>query len=252
MGTNMTYRVALDNKSKQEKGAMAVTWMDAAGRQGIPSSFIINKQGKVAWIGHPMEMDEKLWGDILNDKYDLAKAAAEYQKANESQQQLQDLSMKLRAAVNGQNWDEANSVVDQMAKLQPDNSVSPQLMKMNLLLMQKKYEEAYKVAAALSDAHPEQAELQNMMAWTIAAQPGLDKRDLALAQKMAERANKATEGKVPSVLDTLARTQFMNGKKEEAIATQQKAVNLAEAEQATELKATLQSYKDGKLPDVTH
>src|SRR6201999_200289 len=36
MGTNMTYRVALDDKSNDTKGAMAATWMEAAGRNGIP------------------------------------------------------------------------------------------------------------------------------------------------------------------------------------------------------------------------
>ena len=37
MGTNMTYRVALDDKSKVENGAMATTWLDAAGQNGIPT-----------------------------------------------------------------------------------------------------------------------------------------------------------------------------------------------------------------------
>ena len=40
-------------------GAMAKTWMDAAEENGIPTAFIIH-DGKIAWIGHPMEMDEPL------------------------------------------------------------------------------------------------------------------------------------------------------------------------------------------------
>jgi len=248
MGTNMTYRVALDDKSKIEKGAMAITWMEAAGRNGIPSAFVVNKQGKVSWIGHPMEMTEKLWEDILSDKYDVAKAAADYEKAQAGEKQVEELSGKLRAAVTAEKWDEANSIVDEMAKASPENSISPQMMKMNILLMQKKYDEAYKVAGALSDAHPDEARLQLAMAWTIAAQPGLEKRDTVLAEKMAERANKASGGKEPSVLEVLARIQFMNGKKDAAIATEQKAVDAAPADAADPLKTNLQSYKDGKLP----
>ena len=59
MGDKMTYRVALDDKSKEKKGAMAVAWMDAAGQNGIPTAFLINTSGKIAWIGHPMRLEEK-------------------------------------------------------------------------------------------------------------------------------------------------------------------------------------------------
>jgi thiol-disulfide isomerase/thioredoxin len=255
MGSDMTYRVALDDKSKMDKGAMAVTWMDAAGRDGIPSAFVVNKQGKIAWIGHPMEMTEKLWDEILSDKYDMAKAAADYEKEaakaekeQASQQEMQALSAKLTKAVQDQKWDEANGVVDEIAKLNPEDAISPQLVRMKLLLMQKKYDDAYKVAGSLSDANPDEARLQLAMAWTIVAQPGLERRDTVLAEKMAERANKAEEGKNPSVLEVLARTQFMNGKKDAAIATEQKALDLVPANQSAPLKTNLQSYKDGKLP----
>src|SRR5262252_8981907 len=37
MGEKMTYRVVMDDKSQEKKGVMAITWMDAAGRNGIPS-----------------------------------------------------------------------------------------------------------------------------------------------------------------------------------------------------------------------
>jgi thiol-disulfide isomerase/thioredoxin len=58
MGSKMTYRVALDDKQESKQGQMAVTWMEAAGRDGIPSAFLVNKQGKVAWIGHPMQLKD--------------------------------------------------------------------------------------------------------------------------------------------------------------------------------------------------
>jgi thiol-disulfide isomerase/thioredoxin len=59
MGDKMTYRVALDTQAGGE-GAMARTWMQAAGQNGIPASFIIGGDGKIAWIGHPMQMDAPL------------------------------------------------------------------------------------------------------------------------------------------------------------------------------------------------
>ena len=56
MGDKMTYRVALDDKQGNSKGKMAETWMAAAGRDGIPSAFLVNAKGVISWIGHPMEL----------------------------------------------------------------------------------------------------------------------------------------------------------------------------------------------------
>jgi thiol-disulfide isomerase/thioredoxin len=56
MGDNMTYRVALDDKQSDAKGKMAETWMEAAGRKGIPSAFLVNTKGVISWIGHPMSL----------------------------------------------------------------------------------------------------------------------------------------------------------------------------------------------------
>ena len=120
----------------------------------------------------------------------------------------------------------------------------------SILLVRKNYAEAYKLAESLSDAHPKNAMIQNSLAWTIATQPGLEKRDLALAEKMAGRANEATKGKEPAILDTLARVQFMNGKTNEAVATEQKALDLASDEQKAFLKKFLASYQEGKLPEI--
>ena len=68
MGDKRTYRVALDDKSSDSKGQMAKTWMEAAGRNGIPSAFLVNTKGVVAWIGHPMELKEETIEDALAGK----------------------------------------------------------------------------------------------------------------------------------------------------------------------------------------
>jgi eukaryotic-like serine/threonine-protein kinase len=62
MGDKMDYTVALDDVPEGEdggKGKMAESWMEAADHHEIPTAFIV-RDGKVAWIGHPMAMDEAL------------------------------------------------------------------------------------------------------------------------------------------------------------------------------------------------
>ena len=63
MGDEMNYRVAMDKIAEGQEadsGAMAQNWMKAAGESGIPTAFVVGKDGKIAWIGHPMSMDEPL------------------------------------------------------------------------------------------------------------------------------------------------------------------------------------------------
>ncbi len=68
MGDQMTYRVALDDKSGDKQGQMAKTWMDAAGRNGIPSAFLVDTKGVIAWIGHPMELKPEVIEQVLAGK----------------------------------------------------------------------------------------------------------------------------------------------------------------------------------------
>ena len=78
MGDQMAYRVAIDaipENGDANDGIMATRWMKAAGQGGIPTAFIIDKGGKIAWIGHPMSMDEPL-EKIVNGSWDLMAARA--------------------------------------------------------------------------------------------------------------------------------------------------------------------------------
>src|SRR5262245_48151778 len=88
MGNKMTYRVALDDKAGSEQGKMAETWMAAAGRNGIPSAFLVDTKGLIAWIGHPMTLKGKLIEDVLAGSFDVKKAAAEYAKQQKNEAQL--------------------------------------------------------------------------------------------------------------------------------------------------------------------
>lgn len=51
----LTYNVVADNNAED----MGTNWLKAAGQEGIPCSFVIQK-GKIAWIGHPYYLDSIL------------------------------------------------------------------------------------------------------------------------------------------------------------------------------------------------
>jgi thiol-disulfide isomerase/thioredoxin len=54
-GKDMDYRVAFAGHNE-----MSRDWMAAAKQGGIPCAFIVGHDGKLAYIGHPKEMDEAL------------------------------------------------------------------------------------------------------------------------------------------------------------------------------------------------
>jgi len=54
-GGKMEYRVGFDGD-----GEMRESWKRASGQRGIPCTFIVNGDGKIAWIGHPSQLDEAL------------------------------------------------------------------------------------------------------------------------------------------------------------------------------------------------
>ena len=85
----MDYTVAIDDVPKGEKGSkrnMAESWMEAADQHGIPTAFIV-RDGKVAWIGHPMAMDEAL-EKISAKEFDIQVAARRYREEKERQSKL--------------------------------------------------------------------------------------------------------------------------------------------------------------------
>ncbi|WP_461784396.1 TlpA disulfide reductase family protein [Prosthecobacter sp.] len=73
MADRMTYPVALDNMSASGQGSMGKTWLDAAGLNSIPSAFLVGKDGRLAWIGHPNELTEKMIEEVLAGKADSSK-----------------------------------------------------------------------------------------------------------------------------------------------------------------------------------
>lgn len=253
MGEKMTYRVALDDKSKEEKGAMAKTWMEAAGQDGIPAAFVVDKAGKIAWIGHPMDGLDKVVEQVLAGTFDSKKFAEqadkEREKSEAAQEKVMEMGEKLGEAMEARDWDAAIKLVDQMQKELPaEAGLGLNFVKFQVFVMKKDEASAYKLAAELGEKMKDEAEVLNELSWAIATSEGLKNRDLALAEKLASRANEVEKGENAAILDTYARVLFMKGEKDKAIELQTKSIEKADDDMKDSLKATLESYKAGKLP----
>jgi len=68
-------------------GSTYEDYMAAANQDGIPTAFIVGKQGKIEWIGHPASMDPVL-EQVVNDAWDREAYKEEMRLEKEFQENL--------------------------------------------------------------------------------------------------------------------------------------------------------------------
>jgi len=249
MGGKMTYRIALDT----EDGKMAQTWMEAAGESGIPTAFVVDQSGTIVWIGHPMKLQEDFLQQVLDGTLDVGKAVAEYEQRKNNEEQQRSLWREFNRHRQNEEWERAESVLAEIEKLLPAAERNRLGMtRFELLLDRRDYKAAYQLAAQLSDAHLDDAMMQNSLAWEIATKEGIGERDLELAEKIARRAQavvKDSDFEKAEILDTLARVLFLKGEHKPAIELQQQAVQFATGGRKEQFQNNLDDYKAGRVPN---
>ncbi|RME94355.1 MAG: hypothetical protein D6766_06045 [Verrucomicrobia bacterium] len=180
MGDKMDYTVACDD-NRQTFAA----YMRAYNQNGIPTAFIIGKDGKVLWYGHPMTLEEPL-SEVVAGKYDLAKAI----KREQFQTALDEYSQKV-------------------AQGDPTAAATGQ----NLL------KQAGDDVESLTD-----------VAFTVAAGPGGEKRDFALAHRALDKAEQIAGKDNARLTGIRSIVLFESGKHQEGMAMAKKAVELAKTD----------------------
>lgn len=206
MGAKMDYAVALDDDRKTSRD-----YMQAFRQNGIPTAFVVDQQGRVAWVGHPMGGLDQALEQIVAAKYDLAAAQKEFDGRAAREARMQDL-------------DKAFGKYMEAASKPDAKDLAP-------------------LGEALVTMAEKDPQILNAIAWNVLTAPVIKTRDTAYALKVAEAAVEASGGKEAAILDTYARALFDNGKKAEAVAQQKKAIELAPAAAKAELEASLRKYE---------
>lgn len=232
MGDKMDYRVALDSVPEGKgrgDGVMGKTWMEAAGQNGIPTAFIVNKEGKIAWIGHPMEMEKPL-GKIIDGTYDLKTAAEDIRKEKEGREQLQKLALKLQSAQRAGDPKKIVAAIDEIIAQKPELELRLGAMKLQPLLKMDEQAKALELAKKLQKSElAESPEGLNFLAWAIVdpdsgIKPGDELKQLAL--EAAKKADAKANGKIGPIADTLAVAYFSSGDAAKAAETEERAIRL--------------------------
>lgn len=264
-------------------------YMEAAGQNGIPTAFIVGKDGRIEWIGHPMRMDEPLQ-QVIEGKWDREVAKAEMLAA----QRRGMITTQISKAMRNGDADKAMEIIDKALEEYSEDSelvaflsrvrVQVQVFPVTQLAREGKHQEALEKLEELKKKAPEHqatfTEFQlsvllngnmfdqaasvlnevvaaesdpiklNQIGWMIfeTSQQNEEFSDKLLAAATAA-AKKASElaPQEGAVLDTYAHLLHRSGKLDEAIKVQTEAAKLV-GDSNPDVKAFLEALtqeKDG-------
>jgi thiol-disulfide isomerase/thioredoxin len=234
-------------------------YMEAANQPGIPTAFIVGKDGKVEWIGHPMEMDEPL-DQVVAGTWDRA----EFGEVFIAEQKLGETMQTLSRLANQGKFAEAIETLDaELAKKLPEK-IQNQLVsvKYQIKLMSGMVDDEVaafirnRLTSAKGDAIGVARVAVQLLQIAqqsppVAQQPamkGIIAEVVSATQAEVDGAEKQIQ---PLLLDTIAHLQEVTGDLDAAIASQEAAVAAADERTKPRLSAYLEELKAAKNPPAT-
>lgn len=254
-GDKIGYRIARDEVpagAKAVDGVMATTWLKAAKENGIPTAFLIDGQGRIAEITHPMSMDDVL-PKMLDGSWDIAAAAKRHLEEMAKSHIESEFDEMLRAITDAGFSDQTLAKLDQLAAEVPSRAPLIGMLKFRMLLSadgnsEQALAEGRKLLKLETAVAPE---FLNAIAWEVVdperKQPAAAKLQ-AFALEAAKLADERSQQKNAAIADTLARALFVTGDAKAAAEVQRRAISLAEMTTGAdalvkELKQRLTDYE---------
>lgn len=140
VGSRMDYHIAAEDSN-----FMAAGWLKASGEQTIPSTFVVDAVGRLAWIGHPKDLAEVL-DKIVNNRWDFNHALTRREQNNRLQEFDQEAidTLLYMYLDNPGKQDSTLLVIDQMVRNNPQLKYASLVGATTFsLLLQKDPQKAY-------------------------------------------------------------------------------------------------------------
>ena len=258
---DMDYNVAVDGD-----GATYASYME--GVNGIPRAFIIGRNGKILWQGHPLRCDAVV-EKVIAGNFDV-----------EAQKKTSGLEDQLRKALQGRDVKQAVDLSLKILNIDPENQMAAQI---SMYAFKNDKRKALDFWSKLIDSHPNStapymntlkilnetknhAALRslirryadnfhndssklNSMGWVILDKVPFGRQPLDLALELAKKAvdiagKEKDKMLLAAYLDTLARSYYAVGRIDLAVKTQERAAKLvSDTKEHAQLTKTLDFYK---------
>jgi thiol-disulfide isomerase/thioredoxin len=222
MGDKMEYRIAVDGIGRE----MAESWMTAAGKNGIPCAFIVGKDGAIAWIGHPMSMD-KVLEDVIAGTFDVKAEAKRQETEWRQQQERAKLERPIRDALAAKDNKAVVEAIDKALAVQPEMEEDLMPVRFNALVQVDEAAGFVYLKTLLEKGSFEKNPYHAFNAGAIVSRniEKLKNPDFALVVAALEKGQ-AGEQENPGVLVIYAEMLSRVGRGSDAVAIQQKAVQV--------------------------
>lgn len=242
----MTYNVCVDGGSRQSY--MAAIWFRATGQSGIPCTVVVNGAGKVAWIGHPMALDEVL-PQVLAGTLDSAKFEAEQKakrdEARKAREARQALLAPLQTAISQKDLAAFSKSAEALVREHPEIAGEVADLKTGILL-DTNDEKALRYHLAEHEKMGRAGFRTLFLIESLADRDGLQPSTHAAAARYLDFAlkNMTRAERNPKLLEAIARNYSRAGDAATATSRQARAIEVARNEgRLTETQ--LQRMEDG-------
>jgi thiol-disulfide isomerase/thioredoxin len=220
----------------------ANAYMKAAAQDGIPTAFIIGKEQRIEWIGHPMSMDEVL-GNVVRDTWNRDEFKVKFEESVAAARAFKKVQAEMEAAAKRGDWKGAIAMIDELPGSGAEHGYVKLRLFRNMLKKSDDTGHTYEFGRTIMRENWDQPGMLNQLAWFTVDDKEVKKRDLEFAMKAALRANELTEEKDAAILDTVARVYYEKGDLKTAIEWQRRAVKNAKGPMAEDLEETLRRYE---------
>lgn len=247
MGERMDYHVAMDTDDEH----MATHWMAAAGQNGIPAAIVVDRDGAIAWIGHPMGEMESVLEQMIAGTFDRDAAAAEFAASQAREARFDEVFSELQGLLVAGEFAE---VAKRTADLRQSETDSQMLMFASMFEFQALVQfDLEKLEARIEESVADESEIGeaslfyagmailNMDEVPDAAKP--------LALKASEALSQRTNQENLSAEDLYSRALHVNGQHAQAIEAIDRAIKLSEQFESfpetylNEMKARRELYR---------
>jgi hypothetical protein len=211
-------------------------YMKASGQGGIPCSFVVDKAGKIAYIGHPMYLDVVL-PKVVKGKWD-----------EDAQKEVKEIEKEVNGLFRALGGEDGLEKLEAFEKKHPELKKIPYFVgpKLSGLIKAKKTADAKKLAESVVEAAGKFGDTNMILqvSTVIRSQAKDDKELMAVVTKAAEVMLKTAGDKDMLALYNMAETYFAKGDKAKAQEYGKKAVEAAEPQYKAFLEKRLKAYED--------
>ncbi len=219
-GDAMSYTIAYDGARKTVDA-----YMGAVGAYGLPWAFLVDKNGKLVWHGHPLDPTvPEIVDQVVKGTYDASYAVL--------QEKLMPMYQRLNRLQQAGEWEGFKSMAKTILGLDPQNDSAMGAM-IYACLFETDDEAGLKewVESHIA-ANRTNSKALTTLAISLMSISDLENRKPVLALNAAKAAYDACEGTDCVTLDTYARALFEIGLVDRAIDLQTKAIAMVNGDDA--------------------